>query len=186
MQGDFGPRRACGGGGAGRTTGACVRPHHPTPLYANGTPPSAGGKVVQLGGGARQLYYYPKNVLQVTNVGDDVNKSEGPLMFRSWTAPTSQCDWGTAGMSQLPHARSLGRSQLCEPTPRQRGRRPPPPPRRPHGAGRNTVRRAHAGAAAGGHGPLVCRRRLGAQRALCMPCTQAAYTRCRTSPHASA
>ncbi|GBF89091.1 hypothetical protein Rsub_01808 [Raphidocelis subcapitata] len=33
-----------------------------------------GAKVIQLGGGARQLYYYPKNVVQVTNVGDDVNK----------------------------------------------------------------------------------------------------------------
>jgi len=34
-----------------------------------------GARVVQLGGGARQLYYYPKNTVQVTNVGEGVNKS---------------------------------------------------------------------------------------------------------------
>jgi hypothetical protein len=39
--------------------------------------------VVQLGGGARQLYYYPKNTIQVINVGEDVNKSEpGASMAR--------------------------------------------------------------------------------------------------------
>lgn len=34
-----------------------------------------GAKVIQWGGGARQLYYYPKNTIQVTNVGEAVNKS---------------------------------------------------------------------------------------------------------------
>jgi hypothetical protein len=34
-----------------------------------------GAKVIQLGGGTRELYYYPKNALQVTIVGEGVNKS---------------------------------------------------------------------------------------------------------------
>ena len=32
-----------------------------------------GPVVLQLGGGTRELYYYPKNTLQVTVVGDNVN-----------------------------------------------------------------------------------------------------------------
>ncbi|GMH43762.1 hypothetical protein BSKO_11696 [Bryopsis sp. KO-2023] len=33
-----------------------------------------GARVVQIGGGTRELYYYPKGTVQVTFVGDDLNK----------------------------------------------------------------------------------------------------------------
>jgi hypothetical protein len=33
-----------------------------------------GARVIQLGGGTRELYYYPKDVVLVTNVGEKVNK----------------------------------------------------------------------------------------------------------------
>lgn len=32
---------------------------------------------MQIGGGPRELYYYPKNTLMVINVGDKVNVGEG-------------------------------------------------------------------------------------------------------------
>jgi hypothetical protein len=35
---------------------------------------NTGARVIQLGGGTRELYYYPKDVVLVTNVGDKVNK----------------------------------------------------------------------------------------------------------------
>jgi hypothetical protein len=33
-------------------------------------------RVIQLGGGTRELYYYPKDVVLVTNVGEKVNKGK--------------------------------------------------------------------------------------------------------------
>lgn len=33
-----------------------------------------GARVIQLGGGTRELYYYPKDIVLVTNVGEKVNK----------------------------------------------------------------------------------------------------------------
>lgn len=38
---------------------------------------STGARVIQLGGGTRELYYYPKDVVLVVNVGEKVNKGEG-------------------------------------------------------------------------------------------------------------
>jgi hypothetical protein len=35
-----------------------------------------GATVIQLGGGTRELYYYPKNTMTVINVGENVNKGE--------------------------------------------------------------------------------------------------------------
>lgn len=35
-----------------------------------------GSKVIQLGGGTRELYYYPKDVMTVINVGEKANKGE--------------------------------------------------------------------------------------------------------------
>ncbi|GAX85089.1 hypothetical protein CEUSTIGMA_g12509.t1 [Chlamydomonas eustigma] len=34
-----------------------------------------GANVIQVGGGSKELYYYPKNTMQVTIVGDGINKS---------------------------------------------------------------------------------------------------------------
>jgi hypothetical protein len=33
-----------------------------------------GARVIQVGGGTRELYYYPRDVVQVTAVGECVNK----------------------------------------------------------------------------------------------------------------
>lgn len=45
-------------------------------MLTNWVPRTApGARVLQLGGGARQLYYYPKATLQVTVVGEELNKS---------------------------------------------------------------------------------------------------------------
>lgn len=33
-----------------------------------------GARILQLGGGTRELYYYPKDVVLVTNVGEKVNE----------------------------------------------------------------------------------------------------------------
>jgi hypothetical protein len=35
-----------------------------------------GATVIQLGGGTRELYYYPKNTMTVINVGENVNKGK--------------------------------------------------------------------------------------------------------------
>jgi hypothetical protein len=37
-----------------------------------------GATVIQLGGGTRELYYYPKNTMTVIIVGENVNKGKGP------------------------------------------------------------------------------------------------------------
>jgi hypothetical protein len=37
---------------------------------------STGARVIQLGGGTRELYYYPKDVVLVVNVGEKVNKGK--------------------------------------------------------------------------------------------------------------
>lgn len=40
-----------------------------------------GARVIQLGGGTRELYYYPKDVVLVTNVGEKVNKGVKACWF---------------------------------------------------------------------------------------------------------
>eukprot|EP00878_Enallax_costatus_P021692 GHUV01022982.1.p1 GENE.GHUV01022982.1~~GHUV01022982.1.p1 ORF type:complete len:237 (+),score=40.12 GHUV01022982.1:867-1577(+) len=40
-----------------------------------------GATVLQLGGGTRELYYYPKDTKLVTNVGEKINKGEGLTRF---------------------------------------------------------------------------------------------------------
>jgi hypothetical protein len=52
-----------------------------TARMLGGFVPKAGGTVVQLGGGTRELYYYPMTVRQVTVVGEDVNPSK-PILPR--------------------------------------------------------------------------------------------------------
>ena len=55
-----------------RTLSAFLPPFPPSRFTRKG---GNGARVIQWGGGARQLYYYPKNTIQVTNVGESVNKS---------------------------------------------------------------------------------------------------------------
>lgn len=50
--------------------------HAPYTMHCASHAGGNGAKVIQWGGGARQLYYYPKNTIQITNVGENVNKSE--------------------------------------------------------------------------------------------------------------
>jgi hypothetical protein len=46
-----------------------------------------GATVLQLGGGPKQLYYYPKDTTLVVNVGPSVNKGEAGLFGYSSSCP---------------------------------------------------------------------------------------------------
>lgn len=45
--------------------------------------------MIQLGGGTRELYYYPKDTMTVINVGENVNK--GVLAYR-WKLAKAAAD----------------------------------------------------------------------------------------------
>lgn len=50
-----------------------------------------GATVIQLGGGTRELYYYPKDTMTVINVGENVNKGKSLVQYLpslSIAAPT--------------------------------------------------------------------------------------------------
>ena len=46
--------------------------------------------MVQLGGGPKELYYYPKDTIEVINVGPDVNRSKSWRLNKSSALFASQ------------------------------------------------------------------------------------------------
>jgi hypothetical protein len=68
---------------------------------------STGVRVIQLGGGTRELYYYPKDVVLVTNVGEKVNKG------KVHCSPCVLAFGIGAGNKQLLCSHCTGNVQLC-------------------------------------------------------------------------
>jgi hypothetical protein len=63
-----------------------------------------GATVIQLGGGTRELYYYPKNTMTVINVGANVNKGETHV--RCWADLLQSCN--NTGHRRLSHGKLPG------------------------------------------------------------------------------